>query len=235
MQHLTHHGILSDPKDQTVDTCSKLADTWGNYSERKMPTPQGYMPMPFTRHALREKASAAEHRSGLPEGLVRGRMGLQRYPEGMWWDCPESWGGSGPRNLFLCLDACNDPLESHFYYMSFKKIKLRKKESEATPSCSTFCHALHCGLPGSSVHGIFQARILAAAAAAAKSLQSCPTLCDPHRRQPARLPCPWDSPGKNTGVGCYFLLQEIFPTQGLNPGLPHCRQMLYHMSHQGSL
>ena len=45
-----------------------------------------------------------------------------------------------------------------------------------------------------------------AAAAAAKSLQSCPTLCNP-RRQPTRLPCPWDSPGKNTGVGCHFLLQ----------------------------
>ena len=44
------------------------------------------------------------------------------------------------------------------------------------------------------------------AAAAAKSLQSCPTL-RPHRRQPTRLPCPWDSPGKNAGVGCHFLLQ----------------------------
>ena len=42
-------------------------------------------------------------------------------------------------------------------------------------------------------------------------------------------------PGKNTGVGCHFLLQEIFPKQGLNPGLPHCRQMLYRLSHQGSL
>ena len=45
------------------------------------------------------------------------------------------------------------------------------------------------------------------AAAAAKSLQSCPTLVRPHRRQPTRLPCPWDSPGKNTGVGCHFLLK----------------------------
>ena len=43
-------------------------------------------------------------------------------------------------------------------------------------------------------------------AAAAKSLQSCPTLW-PHRRQPTRLPHPWHSPGKNTGVGCHFLLQ----------------------------
>ena len=43
-------------------------------------------------------------------------------------------------------------------------------------------------------------------AAAAKSLQSCPTLL-PHRWQPTRLPHPWDSPGENTGVGCHFLLQ----------------------------
>ena len=45
------------------------------------------------------------------------------------------------------------------------------------------------------------------AAAAAKSLQSCPTLCDPTDGGVTRLPCPWDSPGKNTGVGCHFLLQ----------------------------
>ena len=46
-----------------------------------------------------------------------------------------------------------------------------------------------------------------AAAAAAKSLQSCPTLCDPIDRSPRGSPRPWDSPGKNTGVGCHFLLQ----------------------------
>ena len=45
------------------------------------------------------------------------------------------------------------------------------------------------------------------AAAAAKSLQSCLTLCDPIDNSPTRLPCPWDSQGKNTGVGCHFLLQ----------------------------
>jgi len=45
---------------------------------------------------------------------------------------------------------------------------------------------------------------------------------------------PWDFPGNSTGVDCHFLLQGIFPTQGSNPGLPHCRQMLYHLSHQGS-
>ena len=45
-----------------------------------------------------------------------------------------------------------------------------------------------------------------AAAAAAESLQSCLTV-RPHRQQPTRLHRPWDSPGKNTGVGCHFLLQ----------------------------
>ena len=49
----------------------------------------------------------------------------------------------------------------------------------------------------------------------AKSLQSCLTLCDPVDR----LPWPWDSPGKNTWAGCYFLLQGIFRAQGLNGGL----------------
>ena len=41
----------------------------------------------------------------------------------------------------------------------------------------------------------------------------------------------WNSSGKNTAVGCHALLQGIFPTQGLNPGLPHCRQILYHLNH----
>ena len=46
--------------------------------------------------------------------------------------------------------------------------------------------------------------------------------------------CPWDSPGKNTGVGCHFLLQGIFPTQESNPGLLHCRQILYQLSYEKS-
>ena len=62
--------------------------------------------------------------------------------------------------------------------------------------------------------------------------QSCPTLCDPVDCSLRGSRSPWDSPGKNTGVGCHFLLQGIFPTQGSNPGLPHCRQTLYRLSHQ---
>ena len=49
----------------------------------------------------------------------------------------------------------------------------------------------------------------------------------PHRWQPTRPHCPWDSPGKNTGVGCHFLLQGNFLTLGLNPHLLRCRQILY--------
>ena len=62
--------------------------------------------------------------------------------------------------------------------------------------------------------------------------QLCPTL-RPHGLKPARILCPWDSPGKNPGVGSHALLQRIFPTQGSNPGLQHCRQVLFHLSHQG--
>ena len=64
--------------------------------------------------------------------------------------------------------------------------------------------------------------------------QSCPTLWD---RMDCSLPASsvhGDSPGKTITVGCHALLQGIFPTQGLNPGLSHCRQILYCLSHQGS-
>ena len=55
----------------------------------------------------------------------------------------------------------------------------------------------------------------------------------PYGLQPTRLLHPWDFPGNSPGVDCHFLLQGIFPTQGSNPGLPYCRQRLYHLSHQG--
>ena len=68
----------------------------------------------------------------------------------------------------------------------------------------------------------------------AKSLQSYPTLCNPMDCSPPGLLCPWNSPGQNTGVGSLSLLQGIFPTQGSNPGLLHCRWILYQLSHKGS-
>ena len=58
-----------------------------------------------------------------------------------------------------------------------------------------------------------------------KVVLSCPTLCNP---------MDWTSPGQNTGVDSLSFLQGIFPTQGLNSGLPHFRQILYQLSHKGS-
>ena len=58
-----------------------------------------------------------------------------------------------------------------------------------------------------------------------------PNSLQPHGPQPTRLLCPWDFPGKDTGVGCHFLLQGTFLTQGSNPGLLHYRQILYQQSY----
>ena len=65
--------------------------------------------------------------------------------------------------------------------------------------------------------------------------QSCPTLCDPMDCSLPGLSVRGIFPGKGIGVGCRFLLQGIFPTQGSNSGLLHCTQTLYRLSHQGSL
>ena len=59
----------------------------------------------------------------------------------------------------------------------------------------------------------------------------CLTLCDP---VDCSSPAHGDTPGKNTGVRSHSLLQTIFPTQGSNPGLPHCRRILNQLGHQGS-
>ena len=61
-----------------------------------------------------------------------------------------------------------------------------------------------------------------------------PNSLQPHWLYPVRLLCPWNSLGENSGLDCHFLLQGIILTQGLNLGLLHCRQILYHLSHQGS-
>ena len=63
-----------------------------------------------------------------------------------------------------------------------------------------------------------------------KVAKSCPTLCDPMEW----IYSPWNSPGQDTGVSSLSLLQGISPTQGSNPGIPHCRWILYQLSHKGS-
>ena len=83
-------------------------------------------------------------------------------------------------------------------------------------------------VPGKFHHQLVSTLVLCLAA------QSCLTLCDPTDCSPPGSSVPGDSPGKNTGAGCPALLQGNFPTQGSNPGLPHCRWILYQRSHQGS-
>ena len=83
----------------------------------------------------------------------------------------------------------------------------------------------HCGLtPGSSSKFLF---VSISPSDMSNSLR-------PHGQYSARCLCPWNPPGKKTGVGCPALLQRIFPAQELNLGLLSCRQILYHLSHQGS-
>ena len=98
-----------------------------------------------------------------------------------------------------------------------------KSESEVAQSCLTLSDTMDCSLPGSSVHGIFQARVLEWGAIAfskshlvvSNSLRSC------------GLYSPWNSPGQNTGVASLPLLQGIFPTQESNSGLLHCRWIFF--------
>ena len=77
--------------------------------------------------------------------------------------------------------------------------------------CQALYNSVDCSPPSSSAQEILQARILEWGEKKKKK-----------------------DTGVDTGVGCHFLLQGIFPTQGLKPGLLHCRQILYLLSHQGS-
>ena len=99
--------------------------------------------------------------------------------------------------------------------------------------CLTLCDPIDGSPPDSSVPGILQARILEWVAISfsrkVKVAQS--NSLQPHGLS-ARLLCLWSSPSQNSQLGSHSLLQEIFPIQGLNPGLPHCRQFLYRLSHQ---
>ena len=115
------------------------------------------------------------------------------------WDSPGKNTGVGCHFLLQCM-----------------KVNMKvKSESEVTQSCPTLPDPMDCSPPGSSAHEIFQARVLEWVAIAFSNRDSCcccvtSVMSDsvqPHGLQPTRLLPPWDSPGKNTGVGCHFLLQ----------------------------
>ena len=130
-------------------------------------------------------------------------------------------------------------------------------------SCPTLYNPMDCSLPGFSIHGIFQARILEWVAISFSRTSSWPRDCIQVSRTVGSqslyrlshqgslkesesrsavsdslwlhgLYSPWSSLGQNAGVGSLSLLQGIFPTQGSNPGLPNCGWILYQLSHKGS-
>ena len=112
---------------------------------------------------------------------------------------------------------------------------VRARTRLAAQLCPTLCNPIDCTLPGSSVHGILQARIL--------EWVAMPSSGDlPHPGIKPRSPALQvdsllsEAPGKlkNTGEGNLSLLQGIFPTQESNSGLLNCRWILYQLSNQGS-
>ena len=111
-----------------------------------------------------------------------------------------------------------------FCYLNSWKVKVL-----VTQSCPILCNPMDCSPPGSTVHGILQARILERVAIIFSRGSSQP-------RSPAlqvdSSPAEPQGEPKNTEVGSHSLLQGIFTTQGLNPGLLHCRQFLYQLSYQ---
>ena len=99
-----------------------------------------------------------------------------------------------------------------------------KSESEVTQLCPTLLYYMDCSLPGSSIHGISQTRVLEWVAIAF----SAPAL------QADSLPAEPQGKPKNTRVGSLSLLQRIFPTQDSYQDLLHCRWVLYQLSHKGT-
>ena len=114
---------------------------------------------------------------------------------------PRPWDSAGKNTGVGC----------HFLLQCMKV----KSQSEVAQSCSTLSDPMDCSLPGSSVHGIFQARVLEWGAiafsymknATAKSLQSCPTLCDPIDSSPPGFSVPGVLQARTLELGCHFLLQ----------------------------
>ena len=101
---------------------------------------------------------------------------------------------------------------------------------------------MDCSLPGSSGHGLLKARILEWVPIPSSRVSSWPRNRTQVSCVAGRFFTDWAMretsnnyfPGQNTGVGSHCLLQRIFPTQGSNPNLWHCRRILYNLNHQGS-
>ena len=119
-------------------------------------------------------------------------------------------------HLFLFLFPLRDGSKEILLQFMLKSVLPMFLSKNFIVSCLTFRSLIH--FEFIFIYGISEVKVI----------QLCPTLW------PHGLHSPWNSVGQNTGVGCLSLLQGIFPTQGSNLCLPHCRQILYRLSHQES-
>ena len=128
----------------------------------------------------------------------------------------------------------------HWRYMSIGEIRIGKYAAEHYPAENSSNRRTGtgvCGRYGGCWH-LSKTNYLPTASTkwynTCLAAQSCLTLYNPMDCSLPGSSVHGDSPGKNSRVGCHFLLQGIFTTQGSNPGLPHCWWILYYLSHQGS-
>ena len=154
--------------------------------------------LPRWHQCLRTCLQHRRHRDlGLISGSGRSPGGLRGNP--LQYSCLENPMNKGAWQATVCGAANSQTqlkrLSTHIHILQLKE---QKRGNSLVVQWLRLC------APSAGGPGLIPGQ--GTAAAAAKSLQSCPTV-RPHRWQPTRLPRPWDSPGKNTGVGCHFLLQ----------------------------
>ena len=144
----------------------------------------------------------------------------------------------GRRNLVGCSPwgrEESDTTERLHFHFSLSCIG----EGNGNPlQCSCLENPRDGGAWWAAIYGVAQSRTrlkwLSSSSCCCWVAKSCLTLLQPHGLQPTRLLHPWDFPGKNTGVGCHFLLQVIFKAQESNPGLLYWQEDSLPLSHQGS-
>ena len=119
--------------------------------------------------------------------------------------------------------------QSHYWAYILRKPQFKKTQVSPSVHCSTMYNSQDMAATYMSIHRWRDKEVVVHIyGGKVKVVQSCPTLYD-------TIPySPWNSPGQNTGVDSLSVLQGIIPTQGWNPGLPHCRWILYQLNHKGS-
>ena len=156
----------------------------------------------------------------------------------LWWSLYLSPHGIISNSIFFffwsviasqcCVSfCCTGKWISYMYTCISSLLSLLPPHQPSRSSQSTKLNSLCCAAASHQLSVLYMLLLLLVA-------QLCPILCSLMDCNLPGFSVHGDSPGKNTGVGCHALLQGIFLTQGLNPGLPHCRQILHCLSHQGS-